>query len=55
MSGWPGHLSWAQDVSSIDGGRPLYAVIGKVTKKNILLNSILTFLPVSPTGVTMLT
>lgn len=36
MSCWPGLLSWAQNFPSVECYGPVYAVIGKVTKKRIL-------------------
>lgn len=46
MSYWPGLLSWAQNFPSVECYGPVYAVIGKVTKKRILLNYMLVFFKV---------
>lgn len=43
MSCWPGLLSWAQNIPSVECYGPVYAVIGKFTKKRILLNYMLVF------------
>ena len=43
MSCWPGLLSWAQNFPSVECYGPVCAVIGKVTKKIILLNYMLVF------------
>ena len=43
MSCWPGLLSWAHNFPSVECYGPVCAVIGKVTKKRILLNYMLVF------------
>lgn len=45
MSCWPGLLIWPQNFPSVECYGPACAVIGKVSKKRILLNYMLVFFP----------